>query len=184
MSWIGHIQSRYSQSDIIVQDRLVDVEGCEVDLRSFPEPNVVLWVDQLIKKDEFVKPFSYHDASQKMKKRCDLIVIIQRNTNVDIFLIEAKKSNLRKHQQRPVHEAIDQLRSSKYIFDAVLSNCSINLDVASVIGIAVTTTPTMSEVSTSRASKITRKTGMIIQYARCGEDVWKRIHGMIGLQQE
>lgn len=172
MSWLGHIQSRYNQSGVIVQSRLINVKGCQVDLRSFPKPNVVLCVDQLVKKNEFVKRFAYHDASQKMKQHCDLIVIIQENTNIEIFLIEAKKSNLRKRQQRPVQKAIDQLRSSKYIFDAVLNNCSINLDVESVIGIAVTTTPTMSEVSTSKA----RQTGMIIQNVLCSEDVWKRIH--------
>lgn len=174
MSWIGHIQSRYNQSDVIVQDRLITVEGCKVDLRSFPEPNVVLCVDRLIEEDLFVKDFAYEGSGTDPYEHCDLIVMTGYRDEVEVYFIEAKRIGA-SHRQERIQKAIDQLECSKHIFDAVLDDCSIDLDVKSATGITVTTLIRKSAATYSKSNRVTVKTGMALQHVLSCHDVWNAI---------
>lgn len=172
MSWIRHIQSRYNQSDVIVQDRLINVEGCKVDLRNFPEPNVVLCVDRLIKEDLFVKNFTY-DQNGYLRKHCDLIVLMDNMDSIDVALIEAKSGKYR--IQKYISDGIDQLESSKYILDQVKHDCELKLGVTSIVGLILTPSTQRSDAMNSKAPAATVRTGMTFYHVRCSHDVWNAI---------
>lgn len=153
---------------------MINVEGCKVDLRSFPEPNVVLCVDRLIEEDLFVKDFAHEHSDSNPYEHCDLIVMTGYRDEVEVYFIEAKRIGA-SHRQQRIQKAIDQLECSKHIFDAVLNDCSIDLDVKSATGITVTTLIRKSAATYSKSNRVTVKTDMALQHVLCNHDVWNAI---------
>ena len=173
MRWIDSIRSRYASTSAIVSDSVIDKDGCEVDLESFPSGSLILDVDEVIDFDGQIRSIVGTD------KRCDFAILTVQNGDNVIALVEV--TDQRTNLPDKIYECMDQLSESYDHFDRSTLRCALPMRHLSRIAVIVAPRQRASMFRSDRfkqlrANFINNVSGSVsLKFAQCGEDLWDEI---------
>lgn len=160
MTWLEELSVRFNNPKVVQTDRVFVEDGCNVNLASLPDSSIVLRVDGLNKKVNWVADLI------NGSHRCDYVVISDLNNTMIIDLLEMKSS-----VRRPLH-ALSQLISSEEILNQAIDSCAIEIPKHEVRAAVVGPIPHKSALDQmdSHKGKLLEKSKFI--HILDGDDIW------------
>lgn len=167
MNWRRIVVHHLRGDEVRAHCRIRDIRGCTVDLRSCPEPNIVIDVDDCVTESQDVA-----DAVCGGKK-CDLVVLYGELSSPGVLFVEVKNTKF----NRQIDRGIEQIVSSRVAFDRLRLSSELGFTVPTYHGVLISNHTRRSRALRIRLAKTFRDHSIILALARCGEDVWKNMWG-------
>ena len=163
MRWRRIIARHIARDSSGLSARVRDVRGCKLDLTGFPSPNVLIDVDACERESVDVATMLHG------RQRCDFVIATGNHQALDVVFIEVTTSKFR----RKMPNKIEQVVSSKEVFDELVALCEPKVTVKSFGGIVVSNIIPRSMAIQRRLNTVGAKSGMRMRLAKCGEDIWR-----------
>lgn len=161
MTWLEELSIRFSNPKVVQTDRVFVENGCNVNLASLPDSSIVLRVDGLNKKVNWVADLI------NSSHRCDYVVVSDLHGVMMLDLLEMKSSV--GHPQR----ALSQLTSSLEILNQAIDSCAIEIpkhEIRSAVVGPIPHKPALDQMR-SHIRKLLEKSKFV--YIADGDDIWK-----------
>ena len=173
MDTIDSIRTRFASTPAIVNDPVVDKDGCEIVFESFPPGSLILDVDEITNLDDCVS------AVIGNAKRCDFTVLTVQNDDSIVALVEV--TDQRTNLPTKIYECMDQLKESFDHFDRATHRCTVPFSGFSRKAVIVAPRQRASMLRSDkfkqeRSRFLNNVSGSVtLKLAQCGEDLWDEI---------
>ena len=174
--WIDEVIAFIGLPNAVEGRREFVLDGCRIDLRSLPEPSVILSVPHL---QGSASPINRCIGGNE---RCDLVVLAAGQERPTVIFVEAKSGNDRDY--RDSEKAVSQLKSSYSIFLDAFDAIDVELPFNDVQECDVRATCVMESIRSNLGASITqralenefyRETRVPFRYTPAEADIWQTI---------
>ena len=162
MRWKWIIARHLARDRTRVTSRVRDVLGCTLDMDSCPTPNIVIDIDACESEDR--------DLANCLRSRrhCDFLLMSGDESSLNVILIEVTSSS----HPRKIPDKIEQIVSSKILFDELNASCGPPAVVATYHGVVVSNVVRRSGAQRIKLNDAGKLHGINMRLAMCGNDIW------------
>lgn len=162
MRWRRIIARHLANDRARITSRVRDVRGCTLDMDGCPTPNVVIDIDACEAEERDLA------NSLRSRRHCDFLLMSGDELSLNVILIEVTSSR----HPRKIPGKIEQIVSSKILFDELNVSCGPPATVAAYHGVVVSNVVRRSGAQRSRLIGEGKRHGISMRLAMCGNDIW------------